>query len=153
MSLWYCFSTNLKNRAFAAVILLIISPIAYAFETPVTIEIRLGQTSYQVELALTPAQRRKGLMYREQIASNAGMLLVYPKSGDHRVWMKNMRIPLRVLWIDDRFKVLHIMRLAPCQLSPCPVFSAPVPARYILELSDDNHKVEPGDIVEGLNVL
>jgi len=153
MSLWYSFSTKSKNRVLAAVFFIIISSIAYALDSPGTIEIRLGQTSYQVELALTPAQRRKGLMHREQLESNAGMLLVYPKSGDHRVWMKNMRIPLQVLWIDDRFKVLHIMRLEPCQLSPCPVYSAPVPARYILELNDGNHKVEPGDIIEGLNGL
>ena len=153
MSHWYPFSTKFKNRALAALFFLFISSISFAFETLDTIEVRLGQTTYQVELALTPAQRRKGLMHREQLASNAGMLLVYPKTGDHRVWMKNMRIPLRVLWIDDRFKVIHVMRLEPCQLSPCPVFSAPVPARYILELSDHNHDVEPGDIVEGLNGL
>ena len=153
MSHWYSFSTKFKNRVLAAVIFLIISSIAYAFDSPGTTEIRLGQTIYQVELALTPAQRRKGLMHREQLSKNAGMLLVYPKSGDHRVWMKNMRISLRVLWIDDRFKVIHIMRLEPCQLSPCPVFSAPDPARYILELSDDKHDVEPGDMVEGLNGL
>ncbi len=153
MSHWYCFSTKSKNRVLATIIFLIISSISYAFDSPGTIEIRLGQISYQVELALTTAQRREGLMHREQLERNAGMLLVYPKSGDHRVWMKNMRIPLRVLWINDRYKVLHIMRLEPCQLSPCPVFSAPVQARYILELSDDNHTVEPGDIIEGLNGL
>ena len=153
MSHWYSFSTKFKNRALAALFFLFISSISFAFETLDTIEVRLGQTTYQVELALTPVQRRKGLMHREQLASNAGMLLVYPKTGDHRVWMKNMGIPLRVLWIDDRFKVIHVMRLEPCQLSPCAVFSAPAPARYILELSDDKHDVEPGDIVEGLNGL
>ena len=153
MSLCYCFSTKLKNRVLAAVFFLIINSISYASASPRTIEIRLGQESYQVELALTSAQRRQGLMHREQLERNAGMLLVYPKSGDHRVWMKNMRIPLRVLWIDDRFKVLHVMRLEPCRLSPCPIYSAPVPARYILELSDDNHDVEPGDMIEGLNGL
>ena len=153
MSHWYPFSTEIKNRVLAALFFLFISSISYAFETYDTIEVRLGQTSYQVELALTSAQRRQGLMHREQLASNAGMLLVYPKSGDHRVWMKNVRIPLQVLWIDDRFKVTHIMRLEPCQLSPCPVFSAPAPARYILELSDGKHDVEPGDIIEGLSDL
>lgn len=153
MSHWYCFSTKSKNRVFATVFFLIISSISYAFDSPDTIEIRIGQTSYEAELALTPAQRRKGLMHRKQLANNKGMLLVYPKSGDHRVWMKNMQIPLRVLWIDDRFKVLHIMRLEPCQQFPCPVYSAPFLARYILELSDDNHDVEPGDIIEGLNGL
>lgn len=153
MSHWYSFSTKLKNGALATLFFLFISSTSYAFETYDTIEIRLGQTSYQVELALTPAQRRKGLMYREQLASNEGMLLVYPRIGDHRVWMKNMLIPLRVIWIDSGFRVQHIQRLEPCEASPCPVFSAPVPARYILELSDDNHEVAPGDIIEGLNAL
>jgi uncharacterized membrane protein (UPF0127 family) len=137
----------------AAVFISFISSISYAFETHDTIEIRLGQTGYQVELALTPAQRRKGLMYREQIAGNEGMLLVYPRSGDHRVWMKNMRIPLRVIWIDAGFTVRHIQRLEPCETSPCPVFSAPVAVRFILELSDHVHEVELGDQIEGLNDL
>lgn len=153
MSLWYCFSTKLKNRALATVFILIIGSVSVAIASPGMIEIRLGQASYQVEIALTPVQRRKGLMHRDQLASNEGMLLVYAQSGDHRVWMKNMRIPLRVLWIDDRFTVLSVQRLDPCQASPCPVFSAPLPARYILELSDDDHAVEPGDKVEGLKDL
>jgi len=153
MSQWYSFSTKLENRALASVFFLFISSISYADETPGTIEIRLGQTSYQVELALTPAQRRKGLMYREQLAGNAGMLLVYPRSGDHRVWMKNMRIPLQVIWIDAGFTVRHIQRLEPCETSPCPVFSAPVAVRYILELGDQVHQVELGDQIEGLNDL
>lgn len=151
MSLWYCFSTKSKNRALAALFFLIFS--SFACASPRTIELKLGQASYQVELAMTPAQRRKGLMYRDQLARNEGMLLVYAQSGDHRVWMKNMRIPLRVLWIDESFMVLSVQRLNPCLASPCPVFSAPLPARYILELSDDDHAVKPGDKVEGLNDL
>ncbi len=153
MSLWYCFSTKSENRALAAVFFLIFSSVPFAYASPRTIEIQLGQASYQVEIALTPAQRRKGLMYRDQLARNEGMLLVYARSGDHRVWMKNMLIPLRVVWIDDRFTVLSVQRLDPCQASPCPVFSAPLPTRYILELNDDDHAVKPGDKVEGLNDL
>jgi len=92
-------------------------------------------------------------MHREQLARNGGMLLVYPRSGDHRIWMKNMRIPLTVIWIDDQFKVLQVQRLDPCHASPCPVFSSPFPARYILELSDYDHDVKPGERIEGLNDL
>lgn len=153
MSHWSSFSTKSENRALAGVFFLFISSISSAFVTPDTIEISLGQKNYRVELALTPAQRRKGLMFRDQLASNEGMLLVYPRSGDHRIWMKNMRIPLRVIWIDAEFKVRHIQRLEPCEASPCPVFSAPVAVRYILELSDHAHEVKPGDHVEGLNDL
>ncbi len=91
-------------------------------------------------------------MYRQRLAADKGMLLVYPRSGDHRVWMKNMLIPLRVLWIDDSYTVLSVQRLVPCETSPCPVFAAPLPSRYILELSDGNHDIKPGDKVEGLKI-
>lgn len=140
-------------RLLAALFFLIAGHTPGVFAAPDMIDLKIGQTSFRVELALTSAQRRQGLMHRERLALNGGMLLVYPRSGDHRIWMKNMRIPLRVLWIDEQFKVLQIQRLVPCQVSPCPVFSAPSPARYILELSDDEHDVKPGDEVQGLNGL
>ena len=78
------------------------------------------------------------------------MLLVYPQTGDHRIWMKNMRIALRVFWIDDEFTVVSVQRLEPCGNSPCPVFSAPRPARFVLELGDYDHVLGPGDRIEGL---
>ena len=153
MSHSYSCSTKSKTRLIVSLFLLIASRAPGAFAAPDTIDLKIGQTSYRVELALTSAQRRQGLMHRERLARSGGMLLVYPRPGDHRIWMKNMKIPLRVLWIDEQFKVLQIQRLVPCQASPCPVFSAPLPARYILELSDDEHDVKPGDEVQGLNDL
>jgi uncharacterized membrane protein (UPF0127 family) len=117
------------------------------------VEVEVGQSAYQIELAVTPAQRRQGLMYRQQLDSRQGMLLVYQHAGDHRVWMKNMRIALRVFWIDDEFTVISMQRLEPCSNTPCPVFSAPRPARFILELGDYDHSLEPGDKIEGLAEL
>jgi len=153
MSLSYTCSTKSKIRLLALLIFSIASHITVVLAAPDTIDIRIGETSYRVELALTSAQRRQGLMHRQQLASSGGMLLVYPRPGDHRIWMKNMLIPLKVLWIDEQFRVLQIQRLDPCQASPCPVFSAASPTRYILELSDDDHDVKPGDVVQGLNDL
>ena len=153
MSLSYICSTNSKIRLLVALFLSIASLVPAAIAAPEMIDLKIGQSSYRVELALTSAQRSQGLMHRERLASSGGMLLVYPRPGDHRIWMKNMRIPLKVVWIDDQFRVLQIQRLVPCQASPCPVFSAPLPARYILELSDDEHDVKPGDEVQGLNGL
>lgn len=153
MSLSYICSTNSKIRLLVALFLSIAYHFPAALAAPEMIDLKIGQSSYRVELALTSAQRRQGLMHRERLAQSGGMLLVYPQSGDHRIWMKNMRIPLKVLWIDEQFRVLQIQRLVPCQASPCPVFSAPLPARYILELSDDEHDVKPGDKIQGLNGL
>jgi len=115
--------------------------------------LEIGKSAYQIELAVSPAQRRQGLMYRQQLKSRQGMLLVYEHAGDHRIWMKNMRIALRVYWIDEDFTVISVQRLQPCRNSPCPVFSAPRPARFVLELGDYDHALGPGDTIEGLAEL
>jgi len=114
------------------------------------IDLEIGKSAYQIELAVSPAQRRQGLMYRQRLDSSQGMLLVYPHAGDHRIWMKNMRIALRVFWIDEDFTVISVQRLQLCSNSPCPVFSAPRPARYVLELGDYDHDLGLGDRIEGL---
>ena len=117
------------------------------------VDLEIGQSIYQIELAVTPAQRSQGLMHRQQLDSRQGMLLVYSQAGDHRIWMKNMRIALRVFWIDDEFTVISVQRLEPCSRSPCPVFSAPRASRFILELGDYEHSLGPGDKIEGLAEL
>jgi len=117
------------------------------------VDLEIGQSTYQIELAVTPAQRRQGLMYRQQLDSRQGMLLVYSRAGDHRIWMKNMRIALRVFWIDDEFTVISVQRLEPCSRSPCPVYSTPRASRFILELGDYEHSLGPGDKIEGLAEL
>ena len=117
------------------------------------IELRIGAERYLVEVAETPEQRRLGLMHRQSLAPDRGMLLLYPAPGKHRVWMKNMRIPLRVFWIDEEHRVIHGQRLEPCSESPCPIFGAPEESRFILELSDREHGIAPGDNVTGLSGL
>lgn len=115
-----------------------------------TVELRLGQSSYEIELAITLQQRQRGLMHRQYLSPRQGMLLVYPQAGDHRIWMKNMRIPLRVYWIDENFIVVSVQRLQPCSETPCPVYSVPGDTRYVLELGDYEHRLAPGDKIEGI---
>jgi len=116
-----------------------------------TVELSLGQSSYEIELARTPQQRQRGLMHRQHLSPRQGMLLVYPQAGDHRIWMKNMRIPLRVYWIDESFIVVSVQRLQPCSETPCPVYSAPGDTRYVLELGDYEHQLARGDKIEGID--
>jgi uncharacterized membrane protein (UPF0127 family) len=118
-----------------------------------TFELRLGQDSYQIEVAETPRQRQLGLMHRKHLTPRQGMLLVYPQTGNHRIWMKNMLIPLQVYWIDEDFTVISLQRLQPCSTSPCPVYSAAGDTRYVLELGDYQHRLELGDKIEGLSGL
>jgi len=115
--------------------------------------IGIGDDSYRVELATTPEERGKGLMYREYLDPHGGMLLVYSNDGDHRIWMKNVPIALRVYWIDSDFRVVGALRLPPCEADPCPVYAASDPSRYVLELADRDHPLQTGDLVRGLGGL
>lgn len=117
------------------------------------VDIEIASATYRVELARTPAERRKGLMMRQDLDRFNGLLLVYPKPGDHRIWMKNMLIPLRVYWIDSDFNVVGTRRLEPCLQDPCPVYSVSQWSRYVLELSDHGHDLKPGDRIDGLRDL
>jgi len=113
-------------------------------------ELQLGGDIYQIEMATTPAQRQQGLMYRSQLGRRQGMLLVYPRVGDHRIWMKNVPISLRVYWIDASFEVIEVQRLEPCRDEPCPIYAANRDSQYVLELGDYDHPLAAGDKIEGI---
>lgn len=144
-------NSPLRILILALSICLLFQPISSAAAQ--LVEVRAGGMTYRVEVARTPAQRRQGLMHRSSLDRQGGMLLVYRKTGDHRIWMKNMRIALRVYWIDDDATVIEMQRLEPCQQSPCPVYFASRPSRYVLELSDYDHPLKAGDRVDGLKEL
>jgi uncharacterized membrane protein (UPF0127 family) len=114
------------------------------------VELRLAQDYYQIELATTTAQRRLGLMHRSQLGPRQGMLLVYPQAGDHRIWMKNMLIPLWVYWIDASSVVIGVQRLEPCNAQPCPVYAVVGDSQYVLELGDYAHPLDVGDKIENI---
>ncbi|MGD2171132.1 MAG: DUF192 domain-containing protein [Gammaproteobacteria bacterium] len=116
-------------------------------------EIRIGGERYDVELAITPEERGRGLMYRQSIDPRGGMLLVYQNPGNHRIWMKNVPIPLRVYWIDSNAEVIGAQRLEPCSSDPCPVYAVEKPSLYVLELADRDHGLVPGDRIRGLDSL
>ena len=116
-----------------------------------TREIRINEQVYRVEIAANSTQRGHGLMFREYLADDRGMLLVYAEPGDHRIWMKNMLIPIRVYWIDANGRIVDWQRLEPCTASPCPVYAADGDSRFVLELSDAEHPIRRGDLVEGLS--
>ena len=139
------------SRTVQAVVL--VSMISYiapgGVESVMAAELQLGGDIYQIEMAVTPAQRQLGLMHRTQLGRRQGMLLVYPQAGDHRIWMKNVLIPLRVHWIDANFEVIEVQRLEPCRGEPCPVYAAGRHSQYVLELGDYDHPLAAGDKIEG----
>jgi uncharacterized membrane protein (UPF0127 family) len=141
--------TVLSSRLLLAGVLILLLSFGI-IDAVYALELKLGRDSYEVELATTPQQRQLGLMHRSQLGPRQGLLLVYPQAGNHRIWMKNMLIPLRVYWIDASSVVLGVQRLEPCSVEPCPIYAVAGNSKYILELGDYTHSLEVGDRIENI---
>jgi uncharacterized membrane protein (UPF0127 family) len=105
--------------------------------------------SVRLEVANTPANRERGLMYRTSLGQDDGMLFVFPEATDQSFWMKNTLIPLDMLFIarDGRIVGIH-PDAVPLSMAP---ISVGQPSTYVLEVNGGwaaRHGVHPGDQVE-----
>lgn len=88
---------------------------------------------FRVELASTPEERARGLMFRRSLAPDAGMIFDYGHETRIAMWMKNTYIPLDMLFIDSEGVIRHIRENAvPHDETPIP---STVPVRAVLELN------------------
>jgi len=123
-----------KAVILAGIAVLIILAILY--ERQEQPEVCFHSKCFKVELATTPEKQDRGLMYREKLDADAGMLFIFKDEGVYPFWMKNMLIPLDILWLDDNKQVVYIIKnFQPCESDPCPSANLNVPARYVLELN------------------
>lgn len=91
--------------------------------------------SVTAELAVTPEERARGLMYRKKMGFDQGMLFIFGKKGFYSFWMKNMVIPLDFIWLDEEKRIVHLeQNVPPCKQEPCPNHTSKVPALFFLEL-------------------
>ena len=99
--------------------------------------VELGGHRYTVELATDDAQRARGLMFRDAMAADRGMLFIHDVQEPQAYWMKNTKIPLDILYFDNDRKLVSQQRdVPPCSLGDaCPPYPSNAPARYVLELN------------------
>jgi uncharacterized membrane protein (UPF0127 family) len=106
-------------------------------------------TSITAELAVTEAERQKGLMFRDGLLPDQGMLFVFGEEGIYYIWMKNMKFSIDILWLDGEKRIVHVEKnVPPCKKEPCPSYASKIPAMYVLELrsgSVDENKLKPYD--------
>ena len=99
--------------------------------------VEIGGERYRVEIADDDAERARGLMFREHMARDAGMLFIHEGEAPRSYWMMNTRIPLDILYFDDALRLVAQRRdTPPCPpRQPCPSYPSGVPARFVLELN------------------
>ena len=87
----------------------------------------------KIEIADTPQKQETGLMYRDKLASDAGMLFVFPAPSNQVFWMKNTRIPLDMLFADSQRRVIGIVANAEPYSEAR--LSVPGDSQYVLEVN------------------
>lgn len=112
-----------------------------AFDTGSVFIATAGDTvRVRVEIAQREEQRRHGLMERQQLAEDAGMLFLYDdvQPAGSGFWMFRTRLPLDIAFLDEDGRILSILQMAPCE-SPnpqfCPSYAPDTAYRYALEVN------------------
>lgn len=99
-------------------------------------QVELKGERFRVEVVTTPEKQALGLMFRDSLPGDAGMLFVFPDSRTRSFWMKNTRIPLDIFYFDENLKLVSVAEEAkPCRVQRCPSYPSAGPARYVLELN------------------
>jgi hypothetical protein len=137
-------------RVLACVLLLAAAMHAVAQQKFGTAQIRVGNHPLKVEVAVTDPQRMQGLMFREKLGANDGMLFIFDEPAYQSMWMKNTLIPLSVAFLDGDGVILNILDMEPHTLTPN---MSAGPARYAVETNRGwfaERKLKAGDRATGL---
>lgn len=112
-------------------------------------------TRVHLELALSDAEKANGLMFRDSLAPDRGMLFLFAVDGTYPFWMKNTFIPLDMVWLTATGQVVTVRTVQPCRADPCPSYEADGPGRAVLEVNAGfaaAHGVKPGAVLQFLDV-
>lgn len=131
------------------------SPSAWAQSLPLSkplqqITLGIGQSSITAEVADTESTRALGLMYRQHMPDEAGMLFVFEQPKMPCFWMKNTYIPLSIAFITATGQISSILSMEPERTDPhCPI----EPILYALEVNQgwfERNGIQAGDKITGL---
>jgi len=98
--------------------------------------VKIGDYVISVEIPDTVEEKKQGLMYREHLDDNAGMLFVFERKGFHGFWMKNTLIPLDLIYIAENGIITEIKEnFQPCKIDDCEVYVPQYGSKYVLEVN------------------
>jgi uncharacterized membrane protein (UPF0127 family) len=94
-----------------------------------------GSVIIDVDVAESEGERRLGLMYRESLPEDAGMLFIFEEETESGFWMKDTLIPLSIAFIDSGSRIVKILDMDPCREDPCPTYEPGVGYSAALEVN------------------
>lgn len=106
------------------------------------------------EVMARPEDMARGMMYRDSLAPDRGMLFLHAEAGKYPYWMHNVRIPLDIIWIDRARRIVELSPDTPgCLKDPslCPSYGGSVESMTVLELAGGSiarHGLKTGDTIQ-----
>lgn len=96
------------------------------------VKVTIGPTTYTLEVAATPESREHGLMERDTLPVDHGMIFVFHHAAERSFWMFHTRFPLDIIYLGPRGKVVSVHHMKPYDETAVPSNG---PAKYAIELS------------------
>jgi uncharacterized membrane protein (UPF0127 family) len=112
-----------------------------------TVRMQIGKQSFTLEVAATPKSQQLGLMHRQSMPADRGMIFVFPQERYLSFWMKNTLIALDIVYLDKDGKVVSVRQMKPLDETPVP---SGAPAKYAIELNQGTAGrvgVKAGDVL------
>lgn len=99
------------------------------------IPLTVGGMKFTVEVADTPQKRAEGLMFRENIPDDFGMLFIFESEDYQSFWMKNCKVSLDIIYLNGGKEIVDMyINVPPCKEEPCASYPSRERAQYVLEL-------------------
>ena len=140
----------IRAARFLLAVLIATSTLALADAKVPTTTVRVGPHPLKVEVVATDETRSRGLMHREKLGQDDGMLFIFDEPAYHSMWMKNTLIPLSVAFVDAQGVILNILDMEPQTLD---AHQSAGPSIYAIEVNKGwfaAKKVKAGDKVTGI---
>lgn len=133
MSVWRPHTTGIVISGL--VLILVALVVSYMFRNFQSgTDVRLGSGVFNVQVAATDAARIQGLSGVDQLNANGGLLMIFQSDDKWGIWMKDMKIPLDIIWMNKDKNVIYIVTNASPDLGTSKTFKPEAPARYVLEV-------------------
>ena len=120
-----------------------------------TVPVRLPSGKViRAEQLSQPEELERGMMFRESLAEDRGLLFYHGKPGHYSYWMFQVKVPLDIIWLDRNKRVVQVVHQAPPCPGPqekCPLYGGGFEAQYVLEVAAGVAKangVRPGALIE-----